>query len=425
MPSFFSHFRHRKNANGTTSVASSAEITLEFTYLLLRRIEIPLQAYICCSSQRSLAQLPSHLQPLNVETVAMALSSLIVPLATLAFEIFMPQIMRKRHDAIDGEAVTRYAETLQEKCMISILNIIGITAQCLPKSTVLGIHTKDLLNDRKTSTLTSIQGLTNRMETQVTGTVRMESVCGKFISVLNDIFNFARRNLHPQSFLRGAHWWWMGQMCLNLPKLCQTSPGHIDTSCLVELLCNELSALQGRQHSESLTDASKYLKVPSILTDQRRCSDFPTSTSPSSPRCGELNWIRVRQASLPHSSSGRSATSPDTVSQDASQYSEIQADIEATDDEASKSTSTSSSLSASNCDDLKKSQPQGKQALEVVEPSRLSRNDFPPLSIEETMILVAKLIKCSDAKTIEPLQNIIPRQVVVCVREMLEQECSA
>lgn len=119
----FPHFRHRRNADGTVSVAPSAEITLEFTYLLLRRVEVPLQAYTCCNSQRSLAQLSSHLQPINVETVATALSSLIVPLATLAFEIFMPQIMRRHQDSIDGEVVTKYAETLQEKCMISILNM--------------------------------------------------------------------------------------------------------------------------------------------------------------------------------------------------------------------------------------------------------------------------------------------------------------
>ncbi|KAL5968100.1 hypothetical protein TSMEX_004162, partial [Taenia solium] len=417
--------RRRKNADGTTSVAPSAEITLEFTYLLLRRIEIPLQAYTCCNSQRSLAQLPSHLQPINVETVAMALSSLIVPLATLAFEIFMPQIMRRHQDSVDGEAVTKYAETLQEKCMISILNIIGIIAHCLPKSTVLGINTKDFLNDSKTSALNSIQGATDRMEAQVNGIVQMEDVCKKFISVLNDIFNFARRNLYPQSFLRCDHWWWMGQMCLSLPNLCQTSPGHIDTSRLVELLCNELSALQGRQRSVSNTDTAGYPKVYATLSDQHKCGELSTSASQSLPRRSELNWIRVRQASFPNSSSGESVPTPTTISQDVSQDSETQTDVEATDDEAPTSTSSSSFSSASESDGLKKYKRKGKRAPEVAEPSRLSRTDFPPLSLEETMILVAKLIKCSDAKAIEPLQNIIPRQIVVCVRKMLEQECSA
>ncbi|VDK40312.1 unnamed protein product [Taenia asiatica] len=417
--------RRRKNADGTTSVAPSAEITLEFTYLLLRRIEIPLQAYTCCNSQRSLAQLPSHLQPINVETVAMALSSLIVPLATLAFEIFMPQIMRRHQDSVGGGAVTKYAGTLQEKCMISILNIIGIIAHCLPKSTVLGINTKDLLNDSRTSSLNSIQGTTNRMEAQVNGMVQMEDVCKKFISVLNDIFNFARRNLYPQSFLRCDHWWWMGQMCLSLPNLCQTSPGHIDTSRLVELLCNELSALQGRQRSDSYTDTTGYPKVYATLSEQHKCGELSTSSSQPSPRRSELNWIRVRQASFPNSSSGDTVPTPITISQDVSQDSENQTDVEATDDEVPTSTSSSSFSSTSESDGLKKYKRQGKRAPEVAEPSHLSRTDFPPLSIEETMILVAKLIKCSDAKAIEPLQNIIPRQIVVCVRKMLEQECSA
>ncbi|KAL5104987.1 hypothetical protein TcWFU_007382 [Taenia crassiceps] len=417
--------RRQKNVDGTVSVAPSAEITLEFTYLLLRRVEIPLQAYICCNSQRSLAQLPSHLQPINVETVAMALSGLIVPLATLAFEIFMPQFMRRHQDTIDGENFTKYAETLQEKCMISILNIISIIAHCLPKSTVLGINTKDLLNDSKTVTLNSVQETTNRMETQVNGTVQMEDVCEKFISVLNDIFNFARRNLYPQSFLRCAHWWWMGQMCLSLPSLCQTSPGHIDTSRLVELLCNELSTSQGRQYSGSTAHTPAYPKVNFTLNDQRRSAKLSTFASQPSPRRSELNWIRVRQASFPNSSRSESVPAPGTISQEVSQDSETETDIEATDYESPTSTSPSSSSSTSECDGLTNSKRQGKRASEVAGQSRLGRTDFPPLSLEETTILVAKLIKCSDAKTIEPLQNIIPRQIVVCVRKMLEQECSA
>ncbi|CUT98765.1 HEAT [Echinococcus multilocularis] len=417
--------RHQKDANGTISVAPSSEISLEFTYLLLRRIEISLQAYTCCNSQRSLAELPIHLQPMNVETVAMALSSLIVPLATLAFEIFMPQMMRRRQGTINGESVTKYAETLQEKCMISILNIIGIISQCLPKSTVLGINTKDLLNNSKTSNEYSAQETANRMETQVNGTVQMEDVCEKFISILNDIFNFARRNLYPQSFLRCAHWWWMGHMCSSLPNLCQTSPGHIDTSRLVELLCNELSSLQGCQHNDSITNTSRHPKVNHGLSDRRRRCLLLPSASPPSPQRNELNWVRVCQASLPHSGSGESAPVAKSISQDVSQDSETQIDVEATDDETPTSTSLSSVSSVCENDGSKKSQRQGKQPPEVVEPSCLSRNNFPPLSLEGTTILVAKLIKCSDAKTIEPLQNIIPHQIVVCVRKMLEQECSA
>lgn len=153
-----------------------------------------------------------------------------------------------------------------------------------------------------------------------------------------------RRNLYPQSFLRCAHWWWMGRMCLSLPNLCQTSPGHIDTSRLVELLCNELAALQGRHHSSSTTDTLEYPKVDPRPNDQRRRGGLSTFAS----RRSELNWVRVRQASFPTSSSSESVPAPETISQDASQGSDTQTDIEATDDEASTSTSPSSS-STSGC----------------------------------------------------------------------------
>lgn len=117
------YFRRRRNVNGVVYTASNDEIFLEFTYLLLRRIEIPLQAYLCCNSRHSLSHVPYHLQPMNVETVAMALSNLVAPLAFLAFELYMEKFVRRREESIIESASAVYIDALREKCMITTINL--------------------------------------------------------------------------------------------------------------------------------------------------------------------------------------------------------------------------------------------------------------------------------------------------------------
>ncbi|VUZ42649.1 unnamed protein product, partial [Hymenolepis diminuta] len=106
--------RRRKSANGVIYTATNDEIYLEFIYLLLRRIEIPLQVYLCCNSRQSLSHVPSHLQPMNVETVAVALSKLVDPLASLGFEMYMTQFISRRQESIGGLTTPAYIEALRE-----------------------------------------------------------------------------------------------------------------------------------------------------------------------------------------------------------------------------------------------------------------------------------------------------------------------
>ena len=124
-----SRCRQRRGSNGTTYTASNIEVILEFTFLLLRRIEIPLQTYISCTSYRALAKLANHLKPMNVETVAVALSVLVVPLTTLLFELYMPHFMKKREGSISRIPAPAYVDTLLEKCTISTLNMYVIYCQ--------------------------------------------------------------------------------------------------------------------------------------------------------------------------------------------------------------------------------------------------------------------------------------------------------
>ncbi|KAM3184389.1 hypothetical protein ACTXT7_008441 [Hymenolepis weldensis] len=72
--------------------------------------------------------------------------------------------------------------------------------------------------------------------------------------------------------------------------------------------------------------------------------------------------------------------------------------------------------------DSKALRSKSRSRSESSDTSLLKKQDFLPLSIDETSILVAKLIKCSDARAIEPLQNIIPKDIVSRVRKMLQEE---
>ena len=93
----------------------------------------------------------------------------------------------------------------------------------------------------------------------------------------------------------------MGHLCSSLPNFCQASPGHIDASRLVELFCNELST-QNAQHnvsSKAVFDSTRIIKLNDGVSDQRRRTHQrrPPKQQTSADR-SQLNWIRVRQASL-------------------------------------------------------------------------------------------------------------------------------
>ncbi|KAM7536501.1 hypothetical protein Aperf_G00000088078 [Anoplocephala perfoliata] len=412
--------RRRKNVTGVVYTASNDETFLEFTYLLLRRLEIPLQAYLCCTFSRSLSHVPYYLQPKNVGTVAVALSNLVAPLAFLAFKLYMEKFARHREDSISESPSNMYIDALREKCMITIINFIGLVTQCLPKTPVLGIDTTshDFTESGKLS-----QSTMSRLESQVNSSAHVKETCDKFINVLHDIFNFARRNFYPKPFLQCRHWWWMGQLCSCVPNLCQASPGQVDTSRLVELLCNEISTLRSNNRPRRHSVADPLVGGPrdNRIRHQNSMQEFP-----SVHQRAKLNWMRVKNVSMAVAAfqGGAKRAAQQAIMEENNGENKKQSDSGDSEGESDSEPNSESTSTSSGCDfdDSKTSKDKARSGSESEETSTLSRQDFPPLSMEETSILVAKLIKCSDASTIEPLQNIIPRDIVSRVREMLEGE---
>ncbi|KAM3184388.1 hypothetical protein ACTXT7_008440 [Hymenolepis weldensis] len=363
------HSRRRKSANGVIYTATNDEIYLEFIYLLLRRIEIPLQVYLCCNSRRSLSHVPSHLQPMNVETVAVALSKLVDPLASLGFEMYMTQFISRRQESIGGFTTPAYIEALREKCMISIINLIGLITESLPKNPVLGIDTKnDFKNPRSQS-----QDTVNRLESYVNSSAHVKETCDKFINILHDIMNFARRNLYPKSFMKCTHWWWIGHMCSSLPNLCQATPGQVDTSRLVELLCNEISTLRTSTLSPKNSDRDSTMAGPqdrpnqySALHSIPRSPTVPSSSSSTTSlrdrNPAQLNWMRVKQVSMAVAAFQSAARRPHqnqqlSVEVEREKNGEMHSEAESSDeksDNGSDSESTSSGCECTpNCPSIK------------------------------------------------------------------------
>ncbi|VDO14175.1 unnamed protein product, partial [Rodentolepis nana] len=423
--------RRRRSANGVIYTATNEETSLEFTYLILRRVEMPLQVYLGCNSRRGLSRVPNHLQPMNVETVAVVLSKLIDSLASLGFKMYMTQFISRRRESISGLTAPVYIEALREKCMISIINLIGLITESLPKSPVLGVDTKIDFDDSRRQTQSAIY----RLESYVNSSARVKETCDNFINIIHDIINFARRNLYPKSFMKCSHWWWIGHMCSSLPNLCQTAPGQVDTSRLVELLCNEISTL--RMNTTSSRDTvmnglrdgrNQYLTLPSMPRSPPVSSSSASSTSSEEPKPAQLNWMRVKHVSMAMGSLQNASRRPykhqklslkvERVKNSGS-HSDAEVSSGGKSDNESQVESTSSGCESDEAKSMKSEPRSGSNSNDR---SLLKKQDFQPLSIEETSILVAKLIKCSDARTIEPLQNIIPRDIVSRVRKMIQEE---
>ncbi|VDD78249.1 unnamed protein product [Mesocestoides corti] len=207
----------------------------------------------------------------------------------------------------------------------------------------------------------------------------------------------------------------MGHMCACLPAFCLAVP-HADTSRLIELLCNEIAST-----NTVTTDLRKR-----NLTTKESTLNPPPSRSLAAP----VSFIRVRHSSIPRPDqpgggglrrgsllADASSIEDDAIAEKETTRSEDDGDVKSGDLPSDDGTADSSSDESTFLD-----RPRGSSSKSGE--SKLPQNDFQPLSHEETTALVAKLIKSSDAKTIEPLRNVIPRDVVNCVRRMLETECA-
>lgn len=98
-------------------------------------------------------------------------------------------------------------------------------------------------------------------------------------------------------------------MCSSLPNLCQATPGQVDTSRLVELLCNEISTLRTSTLSPKNSDRDPAMVGPqdrpnqySTLQSMSRSPPVPSSSSSTASlrdrNPAQLNWMRVKQVSM-------------------------------------------------------------------------------------------------------------------------------